>query len=147
MAGRLGAWHGVTLLENTLARFIQDGSLAAHIRAVARVYAERHAEMSKQIERHCGRWLTVLRSEAGLHLSTELKPGVSVNLAALRRDADERGIRLSTLADFSTGLRPKQGLVLGFGAIASPKIGEGIQELATLLATHARPPSRGRSSS
>ena len=88
MARRYSAWHGVTLLENALARFIQDGSLAAHIRAVGRVYADRHAEMSKRIERHCGRWLTVVGSEAGLHLATELKRGVSVNLAALGRDAD-----------------------------------------------------------
>jgi GntR family transcriptional regulator/MocR family aminotransferase len=139
MSRRLSSWHGVTLLENTLARFIQDGSLAAHIRAVGRVYAERHAEMIRRIERHCGRWLTVLRSEAGLHLATELKRGVSVNLASLGRAADERGIRLSTLADFSTGPRPRQGLVLGFGAIAAPRIADGIQQLARLLATYARP--------
>jgi GntR family transcriptional regulator / MocR family aminotransferase len=143
-ARRLSAWHGVTWLENTLARFIHDGCLAAHIRSVARVYAERHAEMSKQIEKHCGRWLTALPSEAGLHLATELNRGVSVNLAALRQDAADRGLRLSTIADFSAEPRPKQGLVLGFGKIAAPQIAAGIQQLATLVARHAGPHGHGR---
>jgi GntR family transcriptional regulator/MocR family aminotransferase len=138
MARRLGAWHGPSLLENALARFIQDGTLSHHLRTVGRVYADRHAEMKRRLERHCGRWVTVLPSEAGLHLAVELKPGLSMNLAALCRDAAERGLRLRTLADFSAAARPREGFVLGFGAIGTARLGEGIRQLGTLLATASR---------
>lgn len=141
-ARQLSDLQGVVILEEALARFIEDGLLSAHVRTVGRVYAERHAEITRQIERQCGRWLRVLRSEAGLHIAAEVRPETRVDLAALRQDALECGMRLSTLAEFSTGSSGRSGLVLGFGAIATPRIGEGVRQLATLLARHSR--SRGR---
>jgi hypothetical protein len=72
-----------------------------------------------------------------LRLSAKPPVDVSVNLAALCRDAAERGLRLRTLADFSAA-RPREGFVLGFGAIGTARLGEGIRQLGTLLATASR---------
>ncbi|HEY8549665.1 MAG TPA: PLP-dependent aminotransferase family protein [Vicinamibacterales bacterium] len=125
----LADWHGELATQAALARFIDDGLLARHIRRVSRVYAERHARLVASIERRLGRWLRIVPSSAGLHLAAELRPGVRVDMARVARRAEERGVRVSTLGEHYVGAVARDGLVLGYGNITATRIDEGVRRL------------------
>src|ERR1041384_983597 len=62
-------WHTSTLLQAVLARFINEGHFARHLRKIGRVYAERRALIAKILQRDFADQLTVVPSIAGLHLT------------------------------------------------------------------------------
>lgn len=129
-AKQLADWHGELATQAALARFIDQGLLARHIRRVAREYASRHAQIADSVEHRFGRWLRLIPAAAGLHVAAEVGPGKSVDIVQAVQRAEERGVRVGTLADFYAGTPARAGLVLGYGAIPSSRIDEGIRHLA-----------------
>src|SRR5690606_964339 len=100
-----------------LADFIGNGHLAAHIRNVRPLYAERRAALLAALERHCAGLFEVQGAPAGLHLLARLPAGS--NDRALAAAANAEGIGLAALSTFFLAApagAADRGLVLGFGA-------------------------------
>lgn len=139
-ARQLTDWHGELATQAALARFIDDGLLARHIRAVTREYASRYARIAEGIERRLARWLQVVPSAAGLHVAARLTPGVTIDLADVVRRAERRGVAVKRLTDYALAPSVADGLVLGFGSIAGTDIDEGLVRLAGACAASTRQP-------
>ncbi|GGO62563.1 MocR-like pyridoxine biosynthesis transcription factor PdxR [Nonomuraea cavernae] len=131
-ARRLTDWHGTLPVQATLARFIDEGLLARHIRKATREYAARHALIADALDRDDR--LRRVPSVAGLHLCARFAPGVSV------RPAPELAVEQLDAYRGETTAQP--GLVLGYGAIGQQAIPEGLRLLARSLIPEGR--SAGR---
>ncbi|MFG1680413.1 PLP-dependent aminotransferase family protein [Nonomuraea sp. NPDC049269] len=120
-ARQLTDWHGELSAQAALARFIDEGLLARHIRKATREYAARHALIVDALAGDDR--LRLVPSVAGLHLCARFAPGASVRPSP--RLAVER-------LDAYCGETPAQnGLVLGYGAIQQSKIPEGLSLLTS----------------
>jgi GntR family transcriptional regulator/MocR family aminotransferase len=124
-AKQLSDWHGDLPLQAALARFIDEGLLARHIRKTAREYERRHAHVTEAIRRELHAWLQVIPSAAGLHVAAQLASGASVDLDDVVRRAEARGVVVRSLRYFSAEAPARAGLVIGYGAIPDSKIAEG----------------------
>lgn len=132
-ARQLCGWHGDVGTQAALARFIDQGLLARHIRKVSREYAGRHARITEAIERRFNRWLRVIPSAAGLHLSAEAADPARADIPHVVRRAAERGITIGSLSDFyidAGAAHAKAGLILGYGGIPTARLDEGLKRLA-----------------
>jgi GntR family transcriptional regulator / MocR family aminotransferase len=110
--------------QAALARFLEEGLLARHVRRAAKVYAERRALV---LDALAGLPVEVVASSAGLHLtalagSAGLPPGLTDRARAA-------GIAVETLAQHR--LEPgRDGLVVGYGAAVTDTIRPGLARLA-----------------
>jgi GntR family transcriptional regulator / MocR family aminotransferase len=129
-------WHTSVPPQAALARFIDDGSLARHIRKMRHVYQTRFERVSAVLARDFAAWLKVVPSVAGLHLCA-LADGFSVHeTTAIVQRAAARGVALNPLTHFTAdpARRVTQpGLVIGYGAIPTERIDEGLRQLAECL--------------
>ncbi|WP_405804000.1 PLP-dependent aminotransferase family protein [Streptomyces sp. NBC_01187] len=137
-AKQLTDWHGDLVGQAALARFIDSGELSRHVRRATRVYAERHEHVMTALRAGFADWLDPVPSAAGLHLSARLRPDAAVDLAAVLDRAGASGIAVESLAAYTAGDRPQPGLALGYGAIATAHVTEGLELLARHFA--GRPP-------
>jgi GntR family transcriptional regulator/MocR family aminotransferase len=128
-AKQLTDWHGELPTQAALARFIDQGLLGRHIRRVAREYALRHAMISETLRRDFNEWLELVPSGAGLHVAARAAAGMSIDLKQVVRRAEPWGALVSTLSHFSAGRCERDGLVFGYGALATERIGEGLKRL------------------
>ncbi|GAA0425324.1 PLP-dependent aminotransferase family protein [Actinoplanes campanulatus] len=130
-ARQVGDSHGQTAVQAALARFIDEGWFARHVRRAGRAYAARHARVVAALTAIPG--LEVLPTAAGLHVTALLRPGLDASriVAAARRD----GLALEELAAYA-GDRSQSvsGLVVGFGAVDDALIEEGLDLLRPLTA-------------
>ncbi|MGN9787189.1 MocR-like pyridoxine biosynthesis transcription factor PdxR [Nonomuraea sp. ZG12] len=128
-AKRISDWHGELPTQAALARFIDEGLLARHIRKATRVYAARHALIADTLSGEDR--LRVVPSAAGLHLCARLAPGVTVR--------QRPGLGVERL-DAYCGESPAQpGLVIGYGAIEQSAIPGGLELLRRSLVVPATP--------
>lgn len=137
-AKRLTDWNGELATQAALARFIDRGLLARHIRTVAREYAARQARIVETLERRFSAWLRPIPAAAGLHLAAELAPGVAIDIPHVVGRAAEAGVRVHALSDFYTGTPVRDGLAIGFGSIRTADIEEGLRRLAASFAERPR---------
>ncbi|MEV2268076.1 MocR-like pyridoxine biosynthesis transcription factor PdxR [Nonomuraea africana] len=118
VAKQLTDWHSETTAQAALARFIDEGLLARHVRKATRQYAARHALIAGFLREH----LDLVPSAAGLHLCAkgEVDPARAPEVA------------VESLASYYAG-PPEQGVVLGYGAIPLERIDEGLRRLIPAL--------------
>jgi GntR family transcriptional regulator/MocR family aminotransferase len=129
-ARQFSDWYGELISQAALARFIDEGLLARHIRKATREYAARHERIVAGLRQDLARWLEPVPSAAGLHLCTRLAPGVTVDLDEVTRTARRAGVALRTLASLCAEEPGQAGLVIGYGAVPVDRIGEGLRRLA-----------------
>jgi GntR family transcriptional regulator/MocR family aminotransferase len=70
--------HGEISTHPALARFIDDGLLARHIRKVTREYATRHALIAEASRRDFSEWVRLIPSAAGINVAVDRAPDVSI---------------------------------------------------------------------
>ena len=137
-AKQLTDWHGELATQAALARFIDEGLLARHIRTVTREYASRYDCIVEGFERTLAPWLRVVPSAAGMHLAATLNAEATVDIAHVVARAGAHGVAVRSLADFAVVSPRRAGLVLGYGGIAGARIDEGLTRLAAAFAAVAR---------
>lgn len=137
-AKQLTDWHGELATQAVLARFIDEGLLARHIRTVTREYAGRYDRIVAGLERLLAPWLRVVPSAAGMHLAATVNPDAAVDIAHVVARAGARGVAVRSLADFSMSVPSRAGLVLGYGGIAGERIDQGLTRLAAAFTAVAR---------
>jgi GntR family transcriptional regulator/MocR family aminotransferase len=116
-ARQLSDGYGQVAVQAALARFIDEGQFARHVRKASKEYANRHARIVAALGRHPG--LQVLESAAGLHV-TALAPDSGRVVAAAAR----AGVVAEDLASYGSD---STGFVFGFGAIDSALVEEGLE--------------------
>ncbi|GAA3336754.1 PLP-dependent aminotransferase family protein [Amorphoplanes nipponensis] len=122
-ARQLGDGYGQVAVQAALARFIDEGQLARHVRRAGRVYAERHARIVAALGSY--EQLEVVPSAAGLHVTALAARSAPVVAAAARR-----GVALDDLGSYG---RDSTGFVFGFGAIDPALLDEGLAIFGAVL--------------
>ncbi|MEV7039831.1 PLP-dependent aminotransferase family protein [Amycolatopsis sp. NPDC051061] len=123
-ARQLSDWHGDVPAQAALARFIDEGLFARHIRRATKVYAERHERITSTVDRVFAGRLQVVPSAAGLHLCALAEE----DLEPIAERAAGAGVAVQTLSDLCGGY-PAPGLVLGYGSIPVERIDDGLAAL------------------
>jgi GntR family transcriptional regulator / MocR family aminotransferase len=122
-------WHTPTSLQAALARFIDEGDFARHVRKVKVVYRERHELVTRTIQRDFEDDLELIPSSTGLHVAALARRASVEQIEATARRAAARGVAVQTLAYFSVGGKPSAGLAVGYGGIETGLIDEGLKRL------------------
>ena len=122
-------WHTATLVQGVLARFIDEGGFARHVRKVGRVYAERRGLIAAILKHDFADHLTIVPSVAGLHLTTVARSASIEDLNAVFAAAAERGIQLQRIAKFYFEQPARAGLLFGYGAITTTQIPAALRKL------------------
>ncbi|GGR62482.1 GntR family transcriptional regulator/MocR family aminotransferase [Nocardioides luteus] len=122
-AKQLADGFGPVQPQAALARFLEEGLLARHVRKASKTYAARRSLLLETL----ATWpVEVLPSAAGLHLSAyaDVPPD-------LRERAAADGLAVDTIA--ANRLLPgRDGLFLGYGAVRTETLPRGLELLARL---------------
>jgi len=122
-------WHTPMPAQEALARFIDDGGFARHVRKMGAIYQTRHAALMSGLARELADHLDIVPSNAGLHVAAVSRTAsVEQTAAAIARAADA-GVEVQELARFAVRPPGRPGLLLGYGAIAAADIDEGLRLL------------------
>jgi GntR family transcriptional regulator/MocR family aminotransferase len=124
-------WHGDPVTQAALSRLLETGEFAAHMRRARRVYRARHRDITAAVADELP-GLQLLPSSAGLHICVELPDAAPGTARRVRAAAAVAGVDLGILDDYCAD-RPREGLVLGFGAIAADDIPDGLRVLRSTL--------------
>jgi GntR family transcriptional regulator/MocR family aminotransferase len=122
-------WHTNLLVQAALARFIDEGDFARHVRKVGSVYRERHAAVLEILERDFRHCLEGIPSAAGMHVAARSSGASVQEISEVARRARREEVAVHRLSQFAIDAEPEAGLVLGYGAIATEDIGEGLRRL------------------
>ncbi|MGW1214435.1 MocR-like pyridoxine biosynthesis transcription factor PdxR [Streptomyces sp. NPDC002499] len=121
-------WHTTVPTQAALARFIDDGRLARHVRRMQHVYATRHQVVTRALTGDHGDLVELVPSAAGLHVTAFTRGRLADPDALLAqvRHARASGVAVHTLAEVAAHRSARPGLVLGYGAIGAPDIEAGL---------------------
>ncbi|WP_159996941.1 PLP-dependent aminotransferase family protein [Roseomonas sp. 18066] len=130
--------------QAVLAAFIAEGHLAAHLRRMRALAAERRGALLAALERHAADDLDWggAGPEMGLHLAARLTknppPGFD---QAVQEAARARGLQVPALSRYAVlpGSTP-QGLVLGYGTTPTAQIDAAVQRLVAVIRALRRHP-------
>jgi GntR family transcriptional regulator/MocR family aminotransferase len=131
-------WHTPTLAQAALAHLIEEGEFARHIRKANKVYRERHAMLANAITRDFSDHLELIPSSTGLHLAALARIASVERITSVARLAMDVGVAFQRLSLTAVGDVAQAGLVLGYGAIATGQIREGLHRLRTCFDTEPR---------
>ncbi|HEY4145410.1 PLP-dependent aminotransferase family protein [Pinirhizobacter sp.] len=125
-------WHCPTPIQLGVARFIDEGHLAAHVRRMRQRYRERREALLEVMDT-LAPTLTPLPSSYGMHLSATVPSDIDAEEVAgfLQR----RRIKLHTLHRYYHGVVDRHGFVFGFGALEPEQIRGAGEALAAALAS------------
>jgi GntR family transcriptional regulator/MocR family aminotransferase len=129
-------WHTPLFIQQALARFIAGGDFARHIRKMNRLYQVRHELIMRGLK-DFAEHLQVVPSAAGLHISALARTAAVEEIDAVVERAADASVALHGLSRFAVAAPARAGLVLGFGAIASADIAEGLRRLRSCFAVPA----------
>ncbi|MFF1574423.1 PLP-dependent aminotransferase family protein [Leifsonia sp. NPDC058292] len=143
-AKRLTDWHNDTVAQAAMARFVDTGGFARHVRQATKTYAARQRSIIEQAEALLGDTLRVVPSVAGLHLClVPVDSGRAFDDDRVAADAAASGVAVQPLGRFGALMPRASGLILGFGAIAPEDVPDGLRLLSRAIARSAHEPSGG----
>jgi GntR family transcriptional regulator/MocR family aminotransferase len=122
-------WHTSMLVQAALARFIDDGGFARHIRKMGSVYRLRHAMVVHGLTNELADHLEVIPSAAGLHVTALARTASADRIAAVVRRASDAGVEVQELSRFAVNPPGRAGLVMGYGVIPTARVEEGLHRL------------------
>lgn len=125
--------HGDPAMQRALARFIDTGELARHVRRATRTYRTRRDAVIALLSDRFDDWLEVVPSCAGLHVATRLRADAEVDIDQVVARARSANVHVESVAAYCATSPPVAGLVIGYGALSSAQIGPGLARLATCL--------------
>lgn len=122
-------WHTSLLGQAALARFINNGGFARQIRKMNRVYRARHEMVTTVLRRDFADHLEVIPTVAGLHMAAVARSASSAEIDRVLDRAAARSVAVQALSRFAFNTIKRPGIVIGYGAIATPLIQEGLRRL------------------
>ena len=131
-------WHSSTLAQGALARFIDEGAFARHVWRVSAIYRERHQMLADAIARDFAEHLELIPSTTGLHLTALARKIPVDRIDDVAGRAADRGIAVQVLSIFAVDAVPPAGIMLGYGAIPTDRIEEGVRLLRACFDSELR---------
>ena len=122
-------WHTSTTIQVVLARFIDDGGFARHLRKAREVYRARHRMIADALARDFVDHLEVIPSTTGLHIAAVARTASAGRIGAIVRRASDAGVAVQELSKFGVDSPGPPGLLLGYGAIPTASIEDGLRRL------------------
>lgn len=122
----LADWHSPLAIQAAMARFIDEGLFARHIRRMRITYEPRHRLVVDGVARLFADELTVVESSVGLHVAAIARTKSVSQVNAIVQQASALGVECQPLSKFAAGESRLSGLMLGYGAIRSEQIEEGL---------------------
>jgi GntR family transcriptional regulator / MocR family aminotransferase len=122
-------WHTALPTQAALARFIEDGLFARHVRRMRAIYQARHERIVGTLTTLFADHLEVVASSVGMHVCAIARMASVDQIASVVGRASAAGVECHPLSLFAAGGPPRSGLVLGYGAIATENIDEGLRRL------------------
>ena len=123
------------VVEQALARFMEDGRFVDHIRRMRRIYRTRRDILHDSLTARCSAHLTPQPTDAGMHMLAWLKNGVQDE--ATHRRLLHAGIDSLPLSVYSVRPGMPPALVLGFTGVSEAQIPRLVERMArTLEAGH-----------
>jgi GntR family transcriptional regulator/MocR family aminotransferase len=122
-------WHTSGPAQAALASFIDGGGFARHVRKMNATYRARHELLSTILARDFSDQLEVIPSAAGLHVTATARKVSAERLSEIVQCASAAGVEVQQLSAFAISGPAQAGLVLGYGAISTDNIEEGLRRL------------------
>ena len=122
-------WHTALPMQAALAEFIERGLFAKHLRRMRGIYHTRRERVAMILERDFAAHLRLISSVAGLHLTAEMYAGGGGEARAWARRARSVGVGIRALSDYAITPSVTDGLVFGYGIVATERIDEGLARL------------------
>ena len=124
-------WHTPTQTQTALARFMGDGDLQRHIRRCHVAYAQRRERLRARFADDLAPWFELVPTVAGFHMAALARRPLELpTLLNLARRVD---VGLYPLAGFYRFQPPRDGLLLGFGAIIAADIDSALDRVRDVL--------------
>ncbi|MGH2604529.1 MAG: PLP-dependent aminotransferase family protein, partial [Dehalococcoidia bacterium] len=120
-----------TLYQLVLTDFLNDGHFARHLRRMRALYLGRRNALVESLREHAGDLLGPYNTDAGLHLTALLPPGVE-DREVVRR-AGQHGISATALSTCYLGDASRSGLILGFGGVDEDEIRVSARTLGSVI--------------
>jgi GntR family transcriptional regulator/MocR family aminotransferase len=127
-------WHTSTLEQLALTRFIDDGSLAGHIRKLSSAYRQRHDLILDILNKDFAEHLEPIPSATGLHVAALARKAPVERIAAIANRALAMDVAIEVLSHFAVTNAPRSGVVLGYGGVPTTRIEEGLRRLRKCFA-------------
>ena len=141
IAKHLTDWHSATMTQHALAKFIDDGHLARHIRRGHAIYASRRDALLRGLAQLLAPWFSAVPATAGFHMAAMARKDIDIDL--LIRLARRAGVGLYSLAGFYVDQEPRQGLFFGFGSIDTLDIEPALSRVRDILIQMDGAPEEG----
>jgi GntR family transcriptional regulator/MocR family aminotransferase len=123
-------WHAPLVVQAVLARFIDSGDFARHLRKVGGTYRARHELVTSVLARNFAEELDVVPSAAGLHVTGVARRASVGAIHEVVRRASSAGVELQALSGFAVQASlQRAGLVVGYGAIPTGRIEEALRRV------------------
>jgi len=136
-AKQLTDWHTAIPLQVALTEFIETGEFSRHVRKMREVYRVRREMIIEVLTQQFGDYLEVVPSIAGLHVSALARTASAEQITAVVEKASEADVAIQDLRTFTIARMARAGIVLGYGAIPSTQIQEGLRRLRScFVAVH-----------
>jgi len=130
-AKHLSDWHTATPAQIALAKFISEGELLKHIRRCHAVYAARREKLMHRFNGDLAPWFELVPTQAGFHMAALARRPLDMDmLLKLTRRVD---VGLYGVEGFYHFTPPRQGLMLGYGVIATEEIDTSLDRLRDIL--------------
>jgi GntR family transcriptional regulator/MocR family aminotransferase len=122
-------WHTSTLVQAAFVRLLESGGYARHIRRLSAVYRGRHEMIASAVTRLFADHLELVPSSTGLHLAARARHASPGQIAAIVRRAADADVAVQALTSSPASQGAPAGIVLGYGAITTRDVPEGLRRL------------------
>lgn len=136
---RLVADGGSPQLEqDALADFIDRGAFARHVRRSRVRTADRRRVLIEALAEHLGDRVVVCGANSGLHIVVWVRGAPARSAGGIARRAAEAGVGIYPVTPYYLTPPREAGFILGYGAMRTGDIRDGIARLATVLTQSLR---------
>jgi GntR family transcriptional regulator / MocR family aminotransferase len=122
-------WHTPLPTQAALAGLIDQGLFARHLRKTRAVYQERHQRVVEILANRFTDRLKLIPSAAGLHVTATAPSAGPEEVETVLGRAWAAGVGLFPLSMYDVDRPGPPGMVLGYGAIPTASIEEGLDRL------------------
>lgn len=123
--------HPTLINQPIVAKFMEQGHFAAHVRRMRKIYERRQANLVECIEQYLSDYLVTEPSNCGMHLLARLKP-VACNLPSVAWSALflEKGLFIPSVDEYCHSDTDNGTLLLGYTSVSEKEICSGVRRMA-----------------
>lgn len=128
------------LAQPVLARFMESGGFATHLRRMRRLYARRQRTLTTSLRKSADDLIIAEPASGGMHIIARLAPKLARRMSdvELSQRAKGVGVTAQALSSYYADSPVQQGLVLGYAAFDKAAIDAGVDRLAGVLTQQKR---------